>query len=92
MRNVKKFANNFNLEYVEHENYAKIKFNKVKFLITKNNSYKGYNVSSSILKDSYNVITQKDVIAEIVEVLDFTDNVTMREIQALNDYVFYMNK
>lgn len=92
MRNVKKFANNFNLEYTDHESYVKVKFNEVKFLIKKNNSSKGYNVSSSVLKDSYNVNTQKDIIAEIIEVLDFTDNVTMREIQALNDYVYYMNK
>lgn len=101
MRNIKKFAKDFNLEYKEDNGYVYVKFNEVKFSISRKESTsgtswsgqrfgspKGYRVSNSEQRYSEETITQKDVIAEIIQVLEVTNNVTKDEKKELNEYLY----
>ncbi|OIJ29027.1 hypothetical protein [Staphylococcus sp. LCT-H4] len=101
MRNIKKFAKDFNMEYTEDNGYVYVKFNNVKFSIRRKGSTsgtswsgqrfgspKGYSVSNSEQRYSEETTTQKDVIAEIVQVLRVTNNATDVEMKELNEYLY----
>lgn len=101
MRNIKKFAKAFNMEYTEDNGYVYVKFNNVKFSIRRKGSTsgtswsgqrfgspKGYSVSNSEQRYSTETITQKDVVAEIIQTLEVTDNVAEEEKKELNQYLY----
>lgn len=100
MRNIKKFARDFNLNYIESNNFVYIEINGVSFTIRrkvsqrriawngkKNFSPKGYTVSNSEQIGRIDTLTQKDVVAEIIQTLLFTENVTKKEKTILNKYL-----
>src|SRR5699024_517522 len=100
MRNIKKFARDFNLNYIESNNFVYIEINGVSFTIRrkvsqrriawngkKTFSPKGYTVSNSEQIGRIDTLTQKDVVAEIVQTLRLTENVTKKENTILNKYL-----
>ncbi|OEK70609.1 hypothetical protein [Staphylococcus equorum] len=82
MRNIKKFAKDFNLEHSGDNKHMTLSCNGLDFEIKK--GAKGYGISCKFQKGDFGVVTQKHALWSITETLrwkNYIDESTLKEMR-----------